>query len=78
MSVVNMKTKYKFIYFEKIAITEDLQKPSWLCRNNKTNDILGTIFWYQTWKQYVFEPESQFVVFSKSCFRDIIDFMEQL
>lgn len=72
-----MKTKYKFIYFEKLVITKDSPKPIWLCCNNKTDVQLGKVEWFASWRQYVFVAQSQAVIFSKSCLQDICHFIEQ-
>lgn len=43
--------------------------------NNKSNDMLGEIYYYPPWRQYVvgfFEG----CIFNNTCLRDIIDFME--
>lgn len=38
---------------------------------------LGQIYYYNTWKKYVFEPyENTF--FDKSCMKQLIEFMETL
>ena len=65
-----MKTKYKYIHFEKI---DDW----WLCRNNRSNDELGRLDYYKRWKEWVFESERG-CVFNNSCLRDIADFLDQL
>ena len=73
-----MKTRYKYIYFEKDVITKNSNHPMWLCCNNKTDIQLGKIEWYAPWRQYCFEAHDELVVFSKSCLQDICHFMSQL
>lgn len=76
-----MKTKYKFIHFEKI------DNGLWSCHNNKSCDELGNVEWYPRWKQWVFVPRvfvpRVFVpisetLFSVDCLKDIQDFVGQL
>lgn len=68
-----MKTRYKYIHFEKDDPTLD----RWFCCNNKTNSEMAEIIYYEPWKQYVIEYMSEFV-FNNSCLRDIADFLDQL
>jgi len=69
-----MKTKYKYISFEKI---EDKPKTSvWVCFS-KNNYPLGKIKWYQTWRQYCFLP-NDLIVLSRGYLDDISDFIKQL
>lgn len=65
-----MKTKYKYIYFEKI-------KGEWICFNNKSKYALGWICYYRKWKLYVIEFKSG-CVFNNSCLTDIAHFLKQL
>ena len=70
-----MKTHYKFIYFIKV---EDKPKTSvWHCLSQSTNDLLGEVKWYGSWRQYCFFPEPT-TVFNVGCLEDINDFIGQL
>jgi len=69
-----VKTKYKYISFEKI---EDKPKTSvWVCLS-KYNIPLGKIKWYPAWRQYCFLTDD-LIVLSKGCLDDISDFIRQL
>lgn len=48
--------------------------------NKKLGDELGTIEWYNYWRQYIFEPswERQSCVFNHTCLREIADFLQDL
>jgi lipopolysaccharide biosynthesis glycosyltransferase len=70
-----MKTKYKYIYFEKV--TGQNIGTEWICYN-KLDEILGYAAYCKPWKQCVFESYDENRVFSASCLRDIADFLEQL
>ncbi len=75
-----MKTKYKYIHFVKMDGTFPDKNERWIYNiiNNSSKTTLGSIFYYYKWKQYVFEQESEGIVFNKSCLLDIIDFINQL
>lgn len=72
-----MKTKYKHIHFERHGIGSEPQRIIYLCRNNKTNSVLGGIEYYHSWRKFVFEGKEN-AVFDTSCLANIIDFMKQL
>jgi hypothetical protein len=61
--------KYKFI-----TMRSDVAG-GWGIRNNRMGDLIGWIEKCPQWKQYVFTaaPDS---IWSASCLRDIIDFIE--
>jgi hypothetical protein len=70
-----MKTIFKYIHFE---LEEEKQKTNvYYCRNNKSNEILGVVKWYGSWRQYSFFPFKN-TVFSTGCLNDIISFIKQL
>lgn len=67
-----MKTRYKFIHFEK---SEELD--GYFCKNNKSRDVLGFVNYYTSWHTYVFEGIDG-CVFNISCLQDICHFMGQI
>lgn len=66
----SVKTRYKFIHFEKGAY-------GWICKNTRRGDILGRVIHYETWRQYIFDANSN-CAFSADCLTDIANFMTQL
>ena len=76
-----MKTRYSHIHFSEDLEQLDPEKPTYLCpylcRNNKSDNILGVVAYYLPWKKYEFIGEEG-AGFDTSCLRDIIHFMEQL
>jgi hypothetical protein len=72
-----MKTKYKFIYFEKANWKTEGFKV-WRCLNSKSSNTLGYVEYYLLWKQYIFEAYADSIVFSASCLDDISHFLKQL
>ena len=80
-----MKTLYKFIYFEKTIIRRKNEDetilwedhPVWNCRNRRSGDVLGQIFWHRPWRQYTIHPTPD-AVFNSTCLDDISHFLEQL
>ena len=72
-----MKTKYKYIRFEKRVNPWDEEYVYWRCSTIKHRELLGSVVYYQLWKQYCFMPEGE-AVFSSDCLEDIQDFLKQL
>ena len=75
-----MKTKYKYIYFIEMSLDMSDNKTirAYECRNNKSNDILGYIYWYPNWRDFVFTQADSRVIFNSSCLLDIVDFIKQI
>lgn len=68
-----MKTKYRFIEFRLVS-----DKPKiWECCNTKSNDVLGCVDWFVSWRQFVFNPEN-LTTYSHDCLTDIAHFLQQL
>lgn len=67
-----MKTKYKFIHFEK-----DLAG-NWVCKNNKSKDILAYLEYDWQWKQWVSRMKNDCIIFSAGCHEDMAHFLKQL
>jgi len=65
--------KYKYIRFEQSEET----KTGWYCKNKKSDDILGFVYFYKPWKQYCFYTIDN-MVFNISCLQDIADFLGYL
>ena len=73
-----MKNKYKHIHFDEDFEQLDAEDtPTYLCRNNKTDNILGRVAYYPPWQKYEFIGEDG-AGFDISCLEDIINFMKQL
>jgi hypothetical protein len=70
-----MKVKYQYIHFVK---AEKNKKEHWEVYNNRTGSLLAYIIWYPSWKQWVTTQAQEQIIFSDSCFLDIIDFKKQL
>ena len=69
-----MKTEYKYIKFVQTTFLD-----YWNCLNKKSNDELGSVFFYKPWNQFIFEPpEFGDIVFNSLCLRDIAHFLDQL
>lgn len=52
------------------------KKPVYGIYNNKSKELLGTIYYEVDWKQYVMTLESRNIIMSVSCLNDVIDFIE--
>ena len=73
-----MKTRYKHIHFiEDFEQLDSEDTLTYICRNNKTDNILGVVAYYLPWKKYEFIGEEG-AGFDISCLEDIIDFTKQL
>ena len=67
-----MKTKYKFIHFEKLSDDPEV----WVCNNNRSIGSLGRIEYYAPWRQWVFSAVDT-AVFNDQCLKDIAHFIGQ-
>ncbi len=66
-----MKLDYKYIHFRWSDGMD-----GYICRNTKSNDYLGLVLWYSTWKRFVFQADEN-AVFSSDCLRDIAAFEDE-
>jgi len=67
--------KYKYITIRQDDKEIFEGHPVYRIYNNKSNGQLGILSWYKPWKQYVFRSRPE-CVFNNSCFRDMLDFIE--
>jgi len=69
--------KYKYI----TILQEDGEtfngKPIYRITNNRSKAELGIIYYYPTWKEYVFLA-NQGCVFNNSCLADVLDFINEV
>ena len=70
-----MKTRYKYINFEGVPTI--LKTKAWICRNNKSDDVLGKIQWYSPWRQYCYFSVGG-SVYNPECLSDIKEFLQQV
>lgn len=71
---MNNGKKYEHITIE-YGDFEHNDMPAYKINNNKSGQLLGYIYFFPEWKQYVFSSYND-IVFSVSCLNDIIDFIE--
>ena len=69
--MTEIQTEYKYIRFEQVIMT------FWLCKNRKSGEVIGSVEWYQQWKQPCFFSNAD-MVFSAECLRDIAKFLSSL
>lgn len=67
-----MKDYVEFVVAEKKPKTNVY---SVLSKNN--GDILGRIYWYSPWRQYIFHPAPQ-SIWSRGCLKQVMDFIQKL
>lgn len=68
---MNEYIKFEEVFFEKIK-TKRFEVIS-----TRNNDFLGRIYWYPSWRQYIFAPIYN-TVWSKECLKTIEDFLQNL
>ena len=68
--------KYKYITIKPDG--EFNGKTQYKIENNKSKSILGILFFYKDWKQYVFTQYEQNIIFNDSCLMSIMDFLNSL
>lgn len=66
----------EYLYAEEQPKKENKKTKTWKIVSNKNNVTLGTIYWYNGWRQYVFSPEPQ-TIYSLGCMEDIIKFIDK-
>ena len=72
-----MKTKYKWLEFVEYPELKNKKTKVYAVIHKDSGDDLGEIKWFGRWRQYCFFPD-WVVLFSRSCLRDIADFIDQL
>lgn len=73
-----MQTDFKWIRFEEETPRANIRTRRFVCRNQRSGDELGRVLYFAGWRQYVFEPVCDLVVFNAGCLRDIAQFLEGL
>lgn len=66
---------YKYIYF--IGKFDSERAGQWLCKNKKSKETLGTVYYHEKWKEWIFEG-LEFSFFNYSCLLDISDFLQKI
>lgn len=72
-----MSCDYQYIYMEKVGNSTSGKTSIWKVLNKKTQNSLGEIRWYASWRQYTFMPV-QGTIFSEGCLNDIERFIKGL
>ena len=73
--IKNSYIKYNFITIKQIGNESWHNKPVYRVFNNKTDNQIAIITYYNPYKKYVFESREG-CIFANTCLRDIIDFLE--
>ena len=68
-----LKLKYKYITFQEYK----KEGVAYLMYNRKASVPIGSVFFYETWKQFVVEFVEN-CVFNCQCLNDIANFLETL
>lgn len=73
------RTIYKWIEIIKLKKKTPQAKTDQYIVVNKRNDLLGRIYWRNGFRQYVFSTHEEYPVdLSRSCMKDICDFIDEL
>lgn len=68
----------KWIEIVRTADSPSGKTMRWQVLSSASNALLGSIYWWPTWRQYVFEPNGEArIIFEEDCLRDIAHFCEQ-
>lgn len=68
----------KWIDFEALHSDPGRKTQRWDVVSKKSGGLLGTIYWWGAWRQYVFEPSGESrIIFEEDCLRDIAAFCEE-
>ena len=73
-----VQTEFEHIRFVRTEPPRGIKTKRFECRNRRAGDVLGHVRYYAQWRQYVFEPTCDLVVFNAGCLRDIAGFLEAL
>lgn len=65
----------KYLEFAQVD-TPGRKTEVWSVESKTQGSVLGTIAWYNRWRQYCFFPSDN-VLFNRSCLRDIVNFIDQ-
>ena len=71
----NRELHYKYIYF--IGKLDSERAGQWLCKNKRSKETLGTVYYHEKWKEWIFEG-LEFSFFNYSCLLDISNFLQKL
>ena len=66
----------KYMTFELVELKE--KTSVWLIVNNKSKAVLGSIYWYPAWRQYVVGDIDGDSIFNNGCLDDISRFLTGL
>jgi hypothetical protein len=69
--------KYKYITIKQINEELFEKRPVYRIFNNKSNEQIGILSFYKSWKEYVFSSKEE-CVFNSGCLRDVLDFIDNI
>jgi hypothetical protein len=67
--------KKEYVYFE-FARAKPRTKVYYV-KSKSDDKILGEIYWWSPWRQYIFDPWSS-TIYSRGCMKQIIEFIQKL
>ncbi len=73
--IIPDRDEHSYIYFELIKKYPKTNRYAVVSR--KFGDVIGNIYWFGGWRQYVFEAEPA-IIWNRDCLTEIIAFIEFL
>jgi len=73
---MNEKT-YKHIRIAESTIIKDTYD-IFQSKSKDNKDIIGSIYYHARWRSWVFQPVDDLTIWSTSCLKDVINFIEEL
>lgn len=73
--LVEKKPKTNVYNVVKRRKRSPLDKP--IILHERPPEVLGQIYWYGPWRQYIFEPLEE-TIWSKGCMQQVQDFLKEL
>jgi len=67
--------KKKYLAF--ILVDKKAKTNVYLVKSKSDNYLLGKIYWYFPWRQYIFDSYSN-NIWSRGCLKQVMDFIEEL
>jgi hypothetical protein len=61
----------------KFIVSAESKHNFYSVHSTHTNDLLGSIYYYPKWKEYVFYPNDD-TIWSSGCMQEIIDFIKTI
>jgi hypothetical protein len=72
-----MEKKSFIVIEEEPDLPKSRKTKTYEIKSKRTGEVLGHIFWYGAWRQYIFTTPEE-IAWSLGCLQDVIAFMHNL